>query len=284
MKTGVLFRLCGRRPEMKFTKILLLLAVLGFIAAGAFAPGHARASLLGDLFAKKQVDAPPLYPIQHEDEFLEVAKAYHVTPYNDPELEFEIWVPQDWEYQETAQAHDTLSSSHDLMGDLARWKSPIINTMQAVVTVQSIKLDREISAENWLRKYILENNYDMEAITSDNEKKASASCTSAVDGRSSYSYITVQINGNNAVIVRFEAPLPLKEAMAPVGKMILDKFKFILETDRPIEAQKIFSFADAVKFKYPESLIPKQVDVKDTRHMSMQLYNMRKAPTSSAAS
>ena len=186
-------------------------------------------------------------------------------------------LPKDWTYEQTAQVHDAYGLSRELMGALARFKSPVIETMQAIVTVQSIKLTREVSAENWLKNFLFTTGCDLQdTVVPVDVKKAGANCISTVGGTSLYIYMTVQINGNNAVVVRFESPLAIKDPLAFVRKRICNSFRFILETDNPIETQKSFNFADALKFSYPESLLINHVDVKDTRHMSMQLYNQNK--------
>jgi hypothetical protein len=263
---------------MKFIKIAVLFCVLGFIAAAAFATGSARASVLGDLFAKKQSGIPysQVYPIQNEDDFQANAKARHGLPYDDPQLEYEIMIPKDWVSEETPQMTDANGPSRQLMGDIARYRSPVISTMQAILTIQSVKLDHEISAESWLKNYILSNKYNLqEAVVPVNDRKAGANfIATGLDGSSSYIYITVQFNGNNAVIVRLESPLALKGVLDFARNRIVDSFRFILETDHPIEGLKSFSFSNALRFRYPQSLTLNHVDVGDTRHMSMQLYNI----------
>lgn len=261
---------------MRFLKPVMFVCMLAAVMAGILASGTVRANPLGDLFSKKQAAVPldQIYSVQDEDTFQSVAKAFHGTPFNDPQLEFEIMLPKDWIYEQTAQVHDAGGVSRELMGDLARFKSPILDTQQAIITIQSTKLPREISAENWLKNYMFTTGCDLQdKVVPVDEKKAGASCISTVEGKSSFIYMTVQINGYNAVAVRFESPLALRNALAFVRKRIVDSFRFILTTDIPIEVQKSFSFADALKFTYPASLDMNHVDVKDSHRMSMQLYN-----------
>jgi hypothetical protein len=299
---------------MKFAKILVPLCLMAFIAVGT-----AHAGLM-DMFAKKQViKKEDIYPIQHDEQFQDVRKSYHRTPFGDPELEYEISVPKDWASVDTAPTQGG-APSVQLMGNLDKFKSPVIYTKQAVVTIQSIKLTREISAGNWLKDYIRENHYSFQidekatadkkaaiaaaaaaaaakggAVTPDknpdgtlagdvltdvkmtSDRQASAECvTTSADGESDFVYMKVLFNGNNAVLVKFEAADALREVLDFISKAIVDSFRFVLETDHTIETQKSFNFADALKFRYPESLDPpKNVDDKDTRHMSMQLFNLR---------
>jgi hypothetical protein len=260
---------------------MLAFICIAAVTAGLSTPGTAWALLDNLLQQQKQVHnqipLDKIYPVQDEDTFEGVAKSFHGTPFNDPQLEYEITMPKDWTYQQTAQVHDAYGVSRELMGDLAHFKSPVINTMEAVITIQSIKLTREVSAENWLKDYMFTTGCDLQdTVIPVDLKKASANCISTVEGKSDYIYMTMQINGSNAVVVRFESPLALKDALAFVRKRIVDSFRFILKTDNPIEVQKSFNFADALKFSYPQSLVINHIDDKDTRHMSMQLYNQSK--------
>jgi len=364
---------------MKFAKILALLCLMGFIAVGS---AHAG---LRDMFAKsKPLTKADYYAIQDDNAFQDVRKSYHRTPFGDPELEYEIFVPKDWTSVDTAPTQGG-GASVQLIGNLDKYKSPVIYTMQAEVTIQSIKLTREISAGNWLKDYIRENHYTFqpyqtlayndfvahvakgevsdvtvadqrlyghytdernftsripdgvdaaaqvgsynkgvrisitpkddtaadkktaattpatsaspaakgtaaspdkksdaasEQLTDVNmisDKEAIADCIATTpDGGSDFIHMKVLFNGNNAVLVRFEAPDTLHDVLEYISTAIVKSFRFVLETDHPIETQKSFNFGDALKFRYPESLDPpKNVDDKDTRHMSMQLFNVR---------
>lgn len=264
---------------MKSMKRLALLCMLGGIAAGSFVAAPAHAVDLKSLFQRRQtpLSLRDIYPVQNEDDFDGIAKSFHGTPFNDPQLEYEIMVPKDWNSVERPDAHGTKGQTN-LIADLAQFSSPVINAMRATVTIQSVNLTQEISAQNWLKNNIRSNKYDLQGdVNAISDKRASAECVgTSLNGSVSYIYMTAQFNGNKAVLVRFDSPLPLKNVLAFVSKRIVDSFQFILATDRPIEVQKSFMFANALKFRYPESLIIKNVDVGDTRYMSAQFYNQTK--------
>jgi len=269
---------------MKSVRALALVCLLGLIAVAGFAvaPAHAVVDLKG-MFGKQAPVSDSdryraIYPIQNENDFEPIAKSYHGTPYNDPQIEFEIMIPKDWVPVEMSDAHSLSGANNKLIGDLVHFRSPVIAAMRADVTVQVVKLPQDISAENWLKGFILSNKYNLQGTVKPvNEKKAGAECVETnPDGSSSYTYITAQINANNAVIVRFDSPLQLKDVLAFIRKRIVDSFRFILETDQPIEPLKSFNFSTALKFRYPESLVVSHVDVGDTRSMSAWFTNQSK--------
>lgn len=221
-------------------------------------------------------DAPQAqqYYIHDEETFKEVAKSFHRIPFNDPKLEFDILLPKDWTAEAATQAESTPDLSRKIQSDIARFKSPIIGTSQASVIVQIIHLEHEISAENWLKNYVSVNGYSLqEKAVAINEKRATVSFVSSFEDKSSYVSALLQVNGNAALIVRFETPLALKETLAFLRKRSLESFKLILPTDDPIEPQKMFSFGEAAKFNYPESWNINYPDFKNPNNMSVQLRN-----------
>jgi hypothetical protein len=260
-------------------KLLKPVIIACLLAALSVQPAHA---LLDKLFGKKQavqksMPLTEIYPIQDEAAFQAVAKSFHKMPFNDPLLEFNILLPKDWTQEETLHADTGGEFDRKIMGELGRFRSPFIHTMQALVTIQSIRVEREISAENWLKNYILTNNCSLQgAVAPDGNKEATAACVSTSEGRSTYLYVLAKLNGNNAVVVQFEMPIALKEGLDFLSKRVLDSFQFVLTSDRPIETQRIFNFASTIKFGYPESWIPNHIDARDTKNMSMQLYSKQK--------
>lgn len=241
------------------------------------APALSQKLLTPVLFERKK-EAPPApenqYPIQDEESFQKRTKSYHKTPFNDPKLEFDILLPRDWKADAFAQKTDLPDTSRKILGDVAYFKSPMINTQQVTVTVKSLNLDHQITAENWLKQYVFMNGYAIQGdVIPVNEKRAAVYFISNSDGKSSYNYAVVQINLNVAMLAQFDVPLGIKDQMAFVQKRVIDSFRLILETDNPVEPQKTFTLADALKINYPQSWTLHQPDFKDTSHMSVQIHN-----------
>ncbi len=263
---------------MKLLKISLFICTMA-LTANLCAPGTAWA-LLDNLLGKKPQQAAPQaqqYSIHDEETFKAVAKSFHRIPFNDPKLEFDILLPKDWTSEQTAQIESSQDLGQKILRDIARFKSPMIGTAQAIVSIQSVHLEREISAENWLKNYILANGYTLQGeISTLSDKRASVSFVAAIEDKSTYDYMTVQINGNIAVLVRFESPLWLKDPLEFLRKATIDSFRFILATDDPVESLKTFSFMDALKVIYPESWSLNYPDVRNPRNMSMQLHSETK--------
>src|SRR3972149_7827325 len=154
MKPGARFPSFAKEDTaMKISKIQLLIFSLIVLALGG-----------GALFWLK--GAPPRqqaqqFHIHDEASFNAGAKTFHETPFNDYKLEFDILLPQDWAVERLAKTSFP-AAGQNIPEDVIRFKSPMIGTEQAVITIQSMRLDHEISAENWLKNYAYMNNYSVQ--------------------------------------------------------------------------------------------------------------------------
>lgn len=227
-----------------------------------------------DKFFKK-TEAPVVvqkYEIHDEATFKEKAAPYHVIPFNDAKLEFEIHLPKDWTMQKL-----TLDQAPDLqkkiIGHIARFNSGMIGTAQATVTVQAVMLDREINARNWLKNFIFTQGFTPDGeVIEKNDRKASASYIFVNETVSTYTRIAAEINGNIVTIAKFEVPLRLKDYLDYLMNASIDSFKMLYTKDTTIEQFKVFTLVDSVKFTYPESWEVNTTDFKDANKLSMQLY------------
>lgn len=245
------------------------------ILAGA--PPAASASIFGR--DNKPVQQEKKNPIHDEESFKAQAISFHQVPFNNPKYEFSILLPKDWTSGSVATSvAPTLQK--DIPEDIARFKSPMIGTAQASITIQAAHLNYEISVENWLKNYALTNGYALqEKVTPLGGNKASMAYIYVHEITSTYVYTTAQINANTVIMARFEIPLYLKEPMNFLQRRTIDSFKLILVNDNPIEKQEEYRLSNAVKFFYPESWAVHYPDFRDMNNMSVHLHNETPART-----
>jgi len=242
------------------------LMVLIILAA---APQTASASLFGLGRTSGQQ-----YFIHDEESFRANTKTFHQIPFNTRKLEFEILLPKDWTSDPLTRVRDR-TLKQDIPQSIARFKSPMIGTSQAVVTIQYRYLTQEISAENWLKNYAITNGYALEEqVTSLGGRKAGMSYISVFEVNSTYTYTAAQINGDIVALASFEIPLFLKESLGFLQKRTADSFRLLMPSDDPIEKQKEYALPDALHFIYPESWIVRYPDFNDGNNiLSVQLHN-----------
>jgi hypothetical protein len=213
------------------------------------------------------------YKIHDDATFEAGTKPYSMMPLNDMDLAFSIRVPTDWEADTST---DTISQELDqkILHNIARFKSPMIGIVRATLTIQALKLEHEISADNWLRNFIITNGYAPQGeINKEKDNIASAAFVWTSDETASAAYMRVIINGGKILVVRFDVPVFLQEFIGYLQKKSVESFQVAYEKNAPVETQKAFTLVDSVKFFYPISWSVTGSDFKDMNRLNVQLQN-----------
>ena len=229
-----------------------------------------------NVMAQQNKPAPTVekYQIHDEATFNSLTEIKKVTPFSKAHLEFFILIPKDWETLPIS-ADEAGSFTQRIIGDVARFQSPVIGIHRAKVTVQYLNIDTEIDARNWLRNRILSLGYapDGDIAVANPYRAAAAYATVGEDG-SKYVYATAVISGNAVFLVTFELPLRLKDYMGYVQKKTVDSFVLKSAKQDPVEPQIEYTFKDALKFSYPQSWkVASQAQGK--QQQNLQLINQR---------
>lgn len=251
------------------------IVIVGFLCLGMTSLSlHAGEAAL---FGKKKTEAP-VFPIHDDATFAEKTKTFDVPLFDQAELEYVINLPPEWKMENLAelpsQQSTTATLSQSLLGDVTRFKSPFIGTSQAMVTVQVLQLDHEITAENWLKNHIIISGYAPDGkIKAVNNARAHAAFFYTQNAVSFYTQAAVQISGNHILLVRFDVPVNLKEPLAFLQRKAIESFKLLYPKDGPVEEQLTFTMADAVKFNYPQSWDTTGSNLKDLNRLNVRLNN-----------
>lgn len=211
------------------------------------------------------------YYIHDDATFQKDTKSYDLTPFGKADLEYDIQLPQDWHPEDLIQ-NVGAASTEALLGDIARYESPMIGTQQLRVRIQATKLDTEIAAPDWLENYMLANSFTIQGgVIAENMHSAHSAYISIVDGTTYYNYIAARMSGSYILTARFESPINLKNYVAYVGPKIIDSFRILYPKEDPVETQRVFTLVDAMKFNYPDSWIITSNQVHDMSRMSVDL-------------
>lgn len=222
---------------------------------------------------KQEVAQGPLYPIYDEATFNQLAQPYRVEPTSTPDLSFEIKLPKDWTV-DTAASDVAPDFSKRIIGDVATLRSPYINVYQPEVTVQTMQLQHDMTAAAWLQYYILSNSYILQdKIVAPDLYHAQGTYTYIKENDVMLVRIAATMNGQEAVITRFEMPLSFKDAMGFLQKRAIDSFHLLAPHAGTVEEQKPFALAELVKFSYPVSWTTSAPDLRDMDRIGLQLFN-----------
>lgn len=224
----------------------------------------------------KMPDEPQVCEINDDASFAKCTKSYRMMPYNKEGLEFEIFLPLNWN-------QDSVLGEGSIVGPAARYKSPNVGGQQAIVEVLVWKVEYQASARNWLKDHLISSGYSLQGeVTETSEKSASASFIDPKNVNSDY-YITVRISGSFAVTALFRRPLSLKAQLSDLEIKSLNSFTLLHPDSNSIEEEKVFSLADSVRIHYPASwkVSNKEMDVPD--HHVVEIRNFKPGTTGSDA-
>lgn len=259
-------------------KTITLVAALLVGAPALWASPPAKAFLgLGGGQQQQQVQQAPVYKIHDEETFKQGTKNFHLLPYGDINLEFEISLPSDWAVE--PNPHKSAPDfGKKLIAHVASFSNAPSESVRLHVTVEALQLDHEIDATSWLAQYLFKAGFTPEETTTVDVRRASATYVLArPNGASFQTYIAAQISGNLVVLARFEMPLAYKDYMGFLQKRAIDSFRLTYLQETPIEQHKAFTLVDAVKLNYPESWTVAGSDLTDITKLSMQLHNRNAA-------
>lgn len=267
--------------------------VFSALASLAFASLFAGSVMAGDIYGMKKGErmagigslfggdakpqekkGPPQHPIHDEQTFEQLTTVHTVMPFKRADLYFTMNLPKDWQTEMLPDDKATLSGR--IIGDIARFSSPMIGTKRIRVSVQGSYIEHEISSANWLRNYILTSGFapEGEIITDEkNPRRASIFFVSLDNGESFYNYITAQISGNVMMMARAQVPQNLREYAKFLQKRLVDSFSLTYPKEGPIEPQRTFMMMDAAKMSIPESWENVAQNFKDMNRLSVQLHN-----------
>lgn len=231
-------------------------------------------SLFGGGSTEKPVQKQVLHPIHDDATFEQLATTHTVMPVERADLYFTLGLPKDWTADLLPEGKKDMTTR--ILGDIARFSSPMIGTKKLRVVVQAVHVEHEISTANWLKNYILTSGFAPDGdviVKKDNPRSASIYFVSLEGGESFYNYITAQLSGNIMMLARFYTPQNLQEYAKYLQKKTIDSFTLTYPKEGPIEEQKAFTLMDSVKMALPASWEIVAPNFKDMNRLNVQFHN-----------
>jgi len=264
---------------------LLSLSFAGLSASAVMAgdiftpkPGYQKTGGIGSLFGGsgdgKGKSADNQHPIRDDKTFEELTTVHTVMPFQRADLYFTINIPKDWSTDLLPEGKKDISTS--IIGDIARFSSPMIGIKRLRVSIHATHIEHEIAVPHWLRHYILMNGYAPEGevtVDPNNPRRALIAFVSLEDGDSYYNYMTAQLSGNIIMMTRFQAPQSLREYVSFLQKKTVDSFNLTYPKEGTIEEYNVFTMMDAAKLGFPKSWEPVGQSFRDMNRLSLQLHN-----------
>lgn len=256
---------------------VLLISLAGILST---VPAHAFLGLFEKKeFREDETQKSLTESIVDEESFKKNTKMFADIPYNDTSMEYEIYLPNDWEgVGSSNNSDDTININRKLLGTVGAYQGPIIGSSRPVVTIYAVELEHEILASDWLENFILNTGAALQAPLDAISPKMAKASYIAFNGLLATDNLTkVLIYGNTALVVQVSSSLSVKSQFSFVQEKIINSFKLRTPKEGGIETLKTFTIGDALKFSYPDSWKIAYPDFKNSLRLSMQLQNQNSA-------
>lgn len=252
------------------SRFLSFFILVSFIFATPIQSAHAQK--IKELFDK----AMPEYKKIPDQEFMDNTYYEEDIPFGDKFLAYNIRLPKGWEAP-TSIGLSNYNLSSSLMGDVALFYSPPrVDAPRSKFELKALKLEYEITAEQWLLKHVLSNGYTLEGLEYFNEDKVGALYIYVQEGETYVVRSIAQINGKRMILAQYVVPAMYWMQEASMIAQSLATYELTNPEKVMIENLEEYLFLDIARFEYPESWLFKAPPVRAVDRMEVTLSNVRK--------
>lgn len=194
-----------------------------------------------------------------------VEKLYDLTP----TLNFKVKIPNDFKIMADEKLKNT-DSDGSVYGEVFNAYGPSSYDLRSYFSVQSIELERLISAQNWLISQALLKNYTIKGLEADDGGNSFATFYVRLDniGRSEAVLSKGFLHENRLIVVEYVVPVQLYEQDKFEQIYAIQSFEFL--NDYTILSPEIISeyeFLDSFIVKYPQNWkLSRHSDTEVNRH------------------
>jgi hypothetical protein len=185
-----------------------------------------------------------------EEQSIIITKEYE----DDIDLNFTIHVPTNF----IEKPFDRLKNENNrgnLLGEVFYAYGPAVGDIRPYVSVQSVIVKRAISAENWFKNEVLNNNFTVRGFDASKDNMFDAFYVRLDDfGRTEIVRSKGMLNKDRMVVVEYAIPMELWNVSSDQQILTVQSFEFLKDYGVKIpEGLHIYSFLDSFQFQYPKS-------------------------------
>jgi len=171
---------------------------------------------------------------------------YDAVPYENPELALSLLVPQGWRADAATAESPSLSTT--IMKPLVLLAQP---DNAAYLQVQAVRLDHDISAEHWVRYYMIQAGYKPRAMRELSPVFADSLCNFSISDVEFTGRLAVRIVDDRLFMIFGFAPVERFPALSESFGVSVASFKPIQPRSRPGVEPWIRLSAGTVEFSCP---------------------------------
>ena len=250
---------------VRFLNSVLLLTVLTLYA---IIPTAQAQKILQDF--KKPLPTLQLLPLP---DFEAATKSYHEVPMGDKSLAYKVRIPSDWE-----SVGDMSLSSYSLnskiLGEVSKFFSPPrLEAARSFFSMQAMRLEYQLTAEQWLLQYLLTSGYNIQGLESNGENSVEALYVLIEHDVSYIVRAKAQTNGKRIILAQYYLPVELWDAEKVMQAQVVASFDLENPEDEFVENMLEYHFLDIAEVKYPETWQLRAPPLRSIDVMSVELLN-----------
>lgn len=270
------------KETMKIYKTYLIFSIFTLLIIFNINNSYAQDGNMGsevigterDIYAGFDIPMPEI-PYFTKEQIIENMQFIEKEKPSDDEYSgFRLFIPKTWVPAPDAIIRNTINEEGKVLGEIAVFYSDPNDTAKSTITIEGIDLEHNISAKNWLLKYVLDYGYVLEGIEEKDWNRAEALGVIYNNGGIDYKdRIVAQINGKRIVLFKFSSPLFLweqeKSQQATVGKSFR-MLKYAKSFQQEMVPYDVTGYAE---FMYPANWKLGTLNQNDFDRPSIRLIN-----------
>ena len=214
----------------------------------AVLPPPAQAQKLLESYIKPMPDIKLLPP----EEFEKTSTLYSEIPYGDRALAFEIRVPTIWQKQRDVSL-SSASVGNKLLGEMIRYYGPAKLDSRSYLSMQAMKLDYTLTAEQWLLQYMISNSYTVQGVKITDNNRAEALYIELDKDVTYVVRMAIHINGKRIIMAKYYLPTQYWDDEKVTQAQTISTFKITNPVEEYVEPMSKYQFLDVAEFLYPET-------------------------------
>ncbi len=255
-----------------FSNLRFLVLFLTLVSFTLHSP-HTFAAGTEDIFTRFKKALPEVNKLSDED-FEKATKSVKKKPYGDNALAYNLRIPNNWTEKDSGSSSNfVLSTKLFLELNVFYGKPTVYGRSRLEINV--LKLEGNLTAEQWYLKYVLEGGFTTVGFVVHNESKVESLMVILQKDRSFYVRTVVFFNGDNVIMGRYYVPVANIAVEAAMQAQVIESFNLLYEVERPVEEMMTYSFLDIIDLKYPKGWRVYTKPVRDVDRMAITLMNTK---------
>ncbi len=201
------------------------------------------------------------------------------APFGDKMMEYMVRMPNDWVQSNFARYGLPGDETYAIMTNIARYYGPAIEDARPFFWLEAQKLKRFVTAETYVRTYMLKNGITPVALEATSEKRAEALYVDTRDGRNYAIRTRYNIEGPYIVIASVGIPVSSYNTYKDMAGLVLRSFQLVTPIPGQIEEIIERKLLNVVRYKYYASWLMRNENILSALHPSVELYNPQEIVT-----